>query len=73
MSDAKSKRGGVRPGSGRPSADGATGVHRYNVTLDSESEALARQLGDGDRSLGIRRALAHARSAGLIGGQPTNH
>jgi len=52
------KRGGARPNAGPKPADGVRGVTRYNVTLDDQSEAIARQLGEGDRSLGIRRALA---------------
>lgn len=59
------RRGGAREGAGAKAADGVSGVQRYNVTLDADSEALARLIGGGDRSLGIRRALAHARDSGL--------
>lgn len=52
--------GGAGRGQGAKAADGVTNVARYNVTLDAQSEAIARKLGDGDRSLGIRRALAQA-------------
>lgn len=58
----KGQRGGARVGTGPRPVDGARGVKRYNVTLDDACEALARELGEGDRSLGIRRALAMARS-----------
>lgn len=58
----KERRGGARVGTGPKPADGVKGVSRYNVTLDDASEALARELGGGDRSLGIRNALAMARS-----------
>lgn len=54
------QRGGAREGAGAKTADGAAAVQRYNVTLDADSEARARHLGDGDRSLGIRRALKAA-------------
>lgn len=57
------KRGGARKGTGPKPADGVTGVRRYQVTLDAESEAWARELGDDDRSVGIRRALAQSRIA----------
>lgn len=59
-----SKRGGARQGTGPKPADGVRGVSRYQVTLDPASEAYARELGGGDRSLGLRRALAIAREAG---------
>lgn len=39
-------------------ADGASGVIRKNVTLDQPSIDKLRTLGDGDLSLGIRRAAA---------------
>jgi hypothetical protein len=57
----KPAHGGARRGAGAKPADGVSGVQRYNVTLDAASDAAARRLGDGDRSLGIRRALAAAR------------
>ncbi len=56
-------RGGAREGAGPKTADGARGVSRYNVSLDDASDQIARKLGDGDRSLGIRRALAIANNA----------
>lgn len=57
LAGASPGRGGAREGAGVRAADGVTGVQRYNVTLDAGSEVRARELGDGDRSLGIRRAL----------------
>ncbi len=50
--------GGARPGGGKRTADGAQGVIRKNVTLDAASIDALRALGDGDLSLGIRRAAA---------------
>lgn len=57
------QHGGAREGAGSKTADGATGVKRFNITLDTASDEIARKLGDGDRSLGIRRALAIANAA----------
>lgn len=54
------QHGGARPGAGAKAGDGATGMRRVNITLDDVSDAIARRLGGGDRSLGIRRALAIA-------------
>lgn len=50
--------GGARVGGGKRAADGAQGVIRKNVTLDADSIYALRALGDGDLSLGIRRAAA---------------
>ena len=55
---ARPRRGGARPGCGVKPADGAQGVIRKNVTLDQPSIDALRALGDGDLSLGIRRAAA---------------
>ena len=51
--------GGAGRGQGAKTADGVTNVQRYNITLDQASDEAARLLGEGDRSLGIRRSLAH--------------
>lgn len=59
---AATRRGGAREGAGAKTADGVVGVRRHTVTLDAESDAIAKRLGDGDRSLGIRRALQIATS-----------
>jgi hypothetical protein len=52
------RRGGAKPNGGRPTADGVRGMVRRNVTLDDASVDALRKLGDGDLSLGIRRAAA---------------
>lgn len=52
---AEPRRGGWR-GVARTGADGASGVVRKSVTLDEASIAVLRELGDGDLSVGIRRA-----------------
>lgn len=53
---ALSGRGGPGRGQGRKPADGATGLKRRNVSLDDPRADVLRALGDGDLSLGIRRA-----------------
>jgi hypothetical protein len=52
------RSGGAQPGSGRPTADGVRGMRRVNVMLDDASAEKLRTLGDGELSLGIRRAAA---------------
>lgn len=54
-------RGGAREGSGPKPADGARDMSRVNITIDAKSDAIAKEIGEGDRSLGIRRALAIAK------------
>lgn len=54
--------GGPGRGQGVKAADGATGLKRVNVSLDDASIEAARALGDGEVSLGIRRALSHHKS-----------
>lgn len=49
-------RGGARLGGGRKTSDGVDGVVRKNVTLDHATINKMRAIGDGDLSLGIRRA-----------------
>lgn len=49
------KRGGARPGAGRPRT-GAT-VERHNVSLPADVWAAAERRGNGNASAGIRRAL----------------
>lgn len=53
--------GGARENCGVKAADGVKGVKRVNITIDPESDAIAQRIGEGDRSLGIRRALAMAK------------
>jgi len=48
--------GGPGRGQGRKAADGATGLLRVNITIDGSSAKTLRAYGDGDLSLGIRRA-----------------
>ena len=55
------QRGGARKGAGRKTADGASGVIRKQVTLDQPSIDTLRALGEGDLSIGIRRAAAKLR------------
>lgn len=52
----KTKRGGPGRGQGRKSADGAIGLERKNISIDPASAKTLRDYGDGDLSLGIRRA-----------------
>lgn len=66
LGEARTGSGGAGRGQGARAADGVSNVTRYNVTLDAQSEAAARQLGGGDRSLGIRLALAQAVSPKAI-------
>jgi len=54
--------GGPGRGQGVKAADGVTGLKRVNVSLDEASIAAAKALGDGEVSLGIRRALSHHKS-----------
>lgn len=42
----------------RTAADGATGLMRKNIMIDQPSVDVLKVLGDGDLSLGIRRAAA---------------
>jgi hypothetical protein len=55
-SDARQGHGGPGRGQGRKPADGAKDLKRRNVTIDDESAEKLRAYGDGDLSLGIRRA-----------------
>lgn len=67
-SPAPSKRGGARPGAGRPTTDGATGLRRVSVLLDAATLAAATVAGDGNVSLGLRRLAqraAHPSAAAL--------
>lgn len=55
----KSTHGGAGRGQGLKAADGATGLKRRNISIDDASADILRTYGDGDLSLGIRRAAAH--------------
>lgn len=50
------KRGGAGLGGGRRAEDGAAGLRRRTVLLDDATVERLRALGDGELSLGIRRA-----------------
>lgn len=63
IEDARSgSQGGPGRGQGVKAADGATGLKRVNVSLDEASIDALRQFGDGELSLGIRRAAAHIKA-----------
>ncbi len=51
-------RGGPGRGQGIRASDGATGLKRRNISIDDASADVLRALGDGDLSVGIRRAAA---------------
>ena len=60
MKKAESKkggRGGSRPGAGRKTKDGITKTKRVNVSLDAETLDKAQQIGAGNVSEGVRRAI----------------
>ena len=57
-----STHGGPGRGQGIKAADGATGLKRRNISIDDASADTLRQFGDGDLSLGIRRAAAHIKA-----------
>jgi len=59
LEEVRTGRGGAGRGQGVKAADGATGLKRTNITIDQESADALRAFGDGDLSLGIRRAAAH--------------
>jgi hypothetical protein len=50
--------GGPGRGQGLKAADGVTGLKRRNISIDDASAEVLRALGDGDLSLGLRRAAA---------------
>jgi len=54
--------GGAGRGQGLKAADGATGLKRTNISIDPASADTLRAFGDGDLSLGIRRAAAHIKN-----------
>lgn len=55
--------GGAGRGQGVKAADGATGLKRRTISIDDASAEILRQFGDGELSLGIRRAAAHIKSS----------
>jgi len=60
IDEARTGSGGAGRGQGARAADGVTGTYRVNITIDAAHDEIARQLGGGDRSLGIRLALAQS-------------
>ncbi len=54
--------GGAGRGQGRKTTDGTAGLERKNVSLDAETIATLTDFGDGELSLGIRRAAARIRA-----------
>lgn len=53
------------PGGGQKAADGARGVTRVNLMLDSESLQILEKIGGGNLSLGARVAARRLQDAGL--------
>lgn len=62
LAEVRTGQGGPGRGQGLKAADGATGLKRTNITIDSESANILRAYGDGDLSLGIRRAAVLVKS-----------
>jgi hypothetical protein len=54
----KARHGGAGRNQGRKTEDGTRELKRLNVMLDVESVERARRFGDGNLSLGIRKAIA---------------
>ncbi len=63
LAEVRTGQGGPGRGQGLKAADGATGLKRTNITIDAASADILRAFGDGDLSLGIRRAAAHLKSS----------
>jgi len=59
---APKRHGGPGRGQGLKAADGATGLKRRNISIDDASADILRAYGDGDLSLGIRRAAVLVKS-----------
>ena len=55
----KTPKGGTRPGAGRPKVEGRF----MQLRLSEQEIERARVLGDGNVSLGVRRALADSSAA----------
>ena len=56
LSNTLNTHGGPGRGQGLKAADGATGLKRVNISINTEHMAILRDFGDGKLSLGIRRA-----------------
>jgi hypothetical protein len=63
LAEARATHGGPGRGQGVRAVDGATGLKRRNISIDDASADRLRALGDGDLSLGIRRAAAHLKAS----------
>lgn len=62
IAEVRTGQGGAGRGQGVKAADGATNLKRTNITIDPASADILRAFGDGDLSLGIRRAAAHIKN-----------
>ena len=62
LAEVRTGSGGPGRGQGLKAADGATGLNRTNITIDAASADTLRAFGDGDLSLGIRRAAVLVKS-----------
>ena len=58
LAKVRTGQGGPGRGQGIKASDGATGLKRRNISIDDASADVLRALGDGDLSVGIRRAAA---------------
>lgn len=63
LSGTLNTHGGPGRGQGLKAADGATNLKRTNISIDPDSADALRAFGDGDLSLGIRRAAAHIKKS----------
>lgn len=66
MNERPSIRGGAGRGQGRKAKDATGPLERKNVSLDKQSIETLRRLGEGDLSVGIRRAAHIHRNGGSI-------
>jgi len=62
LAEVRTGQGGAGRGQGIKAADGAANLKRTNITIDPASADTLRAFGDGDLSLGIRRAAAHIKT-----------
>jgi hypothetical protein len=62
VAEVRTGSGGPGRGQGVRAVDGATGLKRRNISVDDATVEILRKFGDGDFSLGIRRAAAHIKA-----------
>ena len=62
LAEVRTGQGGAGRCQGIKAADGVTNLKRTNITIDPASADTLRAFGDGDLSLGIRRAAAHIKN-----------